>query len=88
MAYLDIDAFRAYKGEEACAYHGLKDRDDEECEDVEDDQRVLRQARRRGGAINKYTFRMVLQIVFSIGFASAKWMYFRKLSQICFRRNT
>ena len=28
------------------------------------------------------------EIVFSQGFASAKCMYFRKVSQICFRRNT
>ena len=51
-------------------------------------RRVLWRARSRGGAVNKYTFRKVSQIVFSQGFASAKCMYFRKLSQICFRNNT
>ena len=79
-------------------YNGFKDRDDEECEHVEDDQaqeaawrRVLRWARSRGGpggAVNEYTFRKFSQIVFSQGFASAKRLYFRKLSQICFRKNT
>ena len=38
LAYLDREAFGADKGEEACAYYGFKDRDDEECEDVDDDQ--------------------------------------------------
>ena len=32
------EAFGADKGEEAGAYDGFKDRDDEECEDVDDDQ--------------------------------------------------
>ena len=50
-------------------------------------RRVLRRARSRVGAVNKYTFRKVLQIKFSQGFASSKSMYFRKISQICFRRN-
>ena len=49
-------------------------------------RRVLRRTQSRDGAGNKYTFRKVSQIVFSQGFASAKCMYFRKLSQICFRR--
>ena len=40
------------------------------------------------GARNKYTFHKVSQIVFSHGFTSAKCMYFRKLSQICFHRIT
>ena len=44
--------------------------------------------RSRGGASNKYTFGKVSQKVFSQGFASAKCMYFCKLPQICFHRNT
>ena len=39
-----------------------------------------------GWGCNKYTFRKISQIVFSQGFASAKRMYFRKLSQICCRK--
>ena len=38
MAYLDSEEIGAEKGEEASAYNGFKDRDDKECEDVEDDQ--------------------------------------------------
>ena len=38
MEYQDNEAFGADTGKEAFAYHGFKDRDDEECEDVEDDQ--------------------------------------------------
>ena len=45
-------------------------------------RRVLRRAQSRGRAVNKYTFRKVSQIVFSQGFASAKCMYFHKVSQI------
>ena len=86
----------ADKGEEAGSCDGFKDHYDEECEDVEDDQakeplrRVLRRARStgRGGASNKYTFCKVSQIVFSQAFTCAKRMYFCKLSQTCFRRNT
>ena len=40
------------------------------------------------GTGNKYTFHKVSQIVISQGLASAKCMYFRKLLQICFHRNT
>ena len=38
LAYLDVEAFGADKGEEDGAYNGFCDRDDEESEDVEDDQ--------------------------------------------------
>ena len=38
LEYQDNEAFGADTGKEAFAYHGFKDRDDEECEDVEDDQ--------------------------------------------------
>ena len=51
-------------------------------------RRVLWRPRSSGGAVNKYTFSKVSQIVFSQGFASAKCMYFRKVSQICISRNT
>ena len=87
MAYLDNEAFGADKGEEDDAYDGFGDRDDEESEDVEDDLARPASEPGRGGS-NKYTFRKVSQIVFSQGFASAKCMCFRKLSQICFRSNT
>ena len=88
MAYLDGEAFWADKGKEAGPYNGFKKSDDKECEDVEDDQAEKAQAKSRGGARNKYTFSKVSQIVFSQGFASAKCMYFGKLSQLCFHRNT
>ena len=93
MAYLDKEAFGAHKGEEDDAYDGFGDHDDEESEDVEDDHAngagaPGRPEPRGGGGNNKFTFRKVSQIVFSQGFASAKCMYFRKLSQICFRNNT
>ena len=38
LAYLDVEAFGADKGQEDGAYNGFWDRDDEESEDVEDDQ--------------------------------------------------
>ena len=38
MAYLYSEVVGADKGEEVGAYEGFKDRDDEECEYVEDDQ--------------------------------------------------
>ena len=50
--------------------------------------RMTRLSRSRGGAGNKYTFCKLSQIVFSQAFSSAKCMYFRKLSQIFFRKNT
>ena len=57
-------------------------------------RRVQRRARSQGGqgdsgASNKYTFSSckVLQIVFSQD-AQEKCMYFCKLSQVCFHRNT
>ena len=34
---MNSEAFGADEGEKACAYNGFKDRDDEECEDIEDD---------------------------------------------------
>ena len=62
------EAFGADKGEEVGASNGLKDCDDEECEDVEDDQ-----AEKAGaamslawGASNKYTFCKVSQLGFRI----------------------
>ena len=75
----NCEAFRANKGEEPSAYHGFKDSDDEECEDVEAGSAAGQEP---GGAINKYTFCKFSQIVFSQGFASAKCMYLYKLSQI------
>ena len=93
LAYLDKEAFGAHKGDEDDAYDGFGDHDDDESEDVEDDHANGAGAPGRpepwgGGGNNKFTFRKVSQIVFSQGFASAKCMYFRKLSQICFRNNT
>ena len=91
MAYLDSEAVRAAdKGEYVGAYNGFRRR-----------VKTLRMTRQRrlvlllaesrvglGQAGNKYTFHKVSQIAFSQGFASPKCMYFRKLSQIRFRRNT
>ena len=93
LAYLDKEAFGAHKGDEDDAYDGFGDHDGEESDDVEDDHAngagaPGRPEPRGGGGSNKFTFRKVSQIVFSQGFASAKCMYFRKLSQICFRNNT
>ena len=87
MAYLDSEAVGADKGKEDSAYDGFGDRDDEESEDVEDDQAEVAgvaagPAWAGGVASNKYIFRKVSQ------FVSLKCMYFRKLSQILFRRNT
>ena len=82
MAYLDSEAVGADKVEQVGAYDGFNDCDDEECEDVEDNQaeEADSAARSRGGAANKETFCKVSQIVFLQGFASAKCLYFCKLS--------
>ena len=83
MAYLDKEAFGAHKGEEDDAYDGCGDHDDEESDDVEDDQ-----AEEVGFAASPEPGRDWQLIHLSQGFASAKCMYFCKLSQICFHRNT
>ena len=94
-AYRDSEAlaFGADKKEKDSVYNGFGDRDDEESGDVQAEEAgaAAGSAWAKGGASNKYTFREIRfsQIVSSQVLASAKCMYFHKLSQIiCFRRNT
>ena len=93
------------KRNEVSAYEGLKDSDDKECEDMRMTRlrrRVLRRARSRGGASNKYTLRKVLQLGFRklcflkdsrVRNAYVFWQAFcgaavSQICIICFRRNT
>ena len=95
MAYLKSEAFGADKGEEAGAYDGFKDHDNEECEDVEDDQTEEGPEQGWGLAIKspftrfrKSCIRKDSQCIFAsfCKYAFAEILRFRQFSQICFRR--